>query len=312
MRPKTGGLTGPNGVKLLQSQAIHRADSLHLLNQHLTMTYMFITNQAELAAYAEQCGVNRLFVDMEYIGKQERQGHLNTHKAKHTVEDVRRVRTAIRQAELMVRVNPMHDGSELEINAVAQAGADVIMLPMFTAKDEVARFIALVDGRAKVCLLLETPQALVRIDDILSLREGIDEIHIGLNDLHLGMGLTFMFELLSGGIVDYAAEKIRRAGIRFGFGGIARVGEGEVTAELVLSEHVRLGSQMVILSRTFHQNAQTVAELQDRVNLGTELQKLNACLDSYQQLDSASLAQNRAKLKQAVNKVADRIAQHAS
>ena len=53
----------------------------------------------------------------------------------------------------------------------------------------------IVNKRVKTCLLLETSQALCRLDDILTL-EGIDEIHIGLNDLHLSMGLDFMFELL--------------------------------------------------------------------------------------------------------------------
>ena len=38
----------------------------------------------------------------------------------------------------------------------------------------------------------------------------------------------------------------------FGIGGIARVGEGMLPAELLLAEHVRLGSAAVILSRTFH------------------------------------------------------------
>ena len=39
------------------------------------------------------------------------------------------------------------------------------------------------------------------IDEVLS-NGGFDEIHIGLNDLHLSYGLTFMFELLSNGLVE--------------------------------------------------------------------------------------------------------------
>ena len=60
-----------------------------------------------------------------------------------------------------------------------------------------------------------------------------------------------MFECLSGGLVEYLTEKISKKGIKYGFGGIARIGEGELPAEKILKEHVRLGSQMVILSRTF-------------------------------------------------------------
>jgi hypothetical protein len=41
-------------------------------------------------------------------------------------------------------------------------------------------------------------------------------------------------------------------GLRFGFGGIARLDEGLLPGRDVLAEHLRLGSQGVILSRTFH------------------------------------------------------------
>ena len=47
----------------------------------------------------------------------------------------------------------------------------------------------LIDGRAYVSLLLETTQALVRIDEIVRV-EGVDEISIGLNDLHRALGLS--------------------------------------------------------------------------------------------------------------------------
>ena len=60
-----------------------------------------------------------------------------------------------------------------------------------------------------------------------------------------------MFECLSSGLVEYMAKKISKKGIKYGFGGIARMGEGELPAEKILKEHARLGSQMVILSRTF-------------------------------------------------------------
>ena len=241
------------------------------------MTLMMITNDVGIAAHAVASGVDRIFVDLETLGKEERQGHLDTHRAKHTPDDVRVLREALPGASLLARVNPLYAGSAGEIDAVIAAGADHVMLPMFTTADEVATFIDLVDGRAGTTLLLETPQALTRIDDILAHHAGIDEIHIGLNDLHLGMGLAFMFELLSGGVVEYLADKIRARGIRFGFGGIACVGEGAVPAELVIGEHVRLGSEMVILSRSFHQQARTVEELEDRLGPFGEVEKVRAC-----------------------------------
>ena len=105
-------------------------------------------------------------------------------------------------------------------------------------------------GRAKTCLLLETLAAIEVIDDILAI-PGIDFVHIGLNDLHIERGTTFMFEFLADGCVDHIAKKLRAAGITFGFGGMARIGGLVPPAERILAEHCRLGSTGVILSRSF-------------------------------------------------------------
>ena len=61
-----------------------------------------------------------------------------------------------------------------------------------------------------------------------------------------------MFEPLANGLVERVAAAARRQGLRFGFGGIARLDEGLLPGRDVLAEHLRLGSQAVILSRTFH------------------------------------------------------------
>lgn len=124
------------------------------------------------------------------------------------------------------------------------------MLPFFKTRHEVEMFVSLVDGRAQTCLLLETPEAVSEVDSIIRV-DGIDYVHVGLNDLHLGYGMKFMFELLANGTVDMLCTKFREKGVPFGFGGVARLGGGLLPAEYVLSEHYRLGSSMVILSRSF-------------------------------------------------------------
>lgn len=79
------------------------------------------------------------------------------------------------------------------------------MLPFFKTVEEVRQFISYVDGCAKVCLLVETPEAAFLLDEIVEL-EGINMIHIGFNDLHLAVCMNFMFELLSNGMVDKMAD----------------------------------------------------------------------------------------------------------
>jgi 2-keto-3-deoxy-L-rhamnonate aldolase RhmA len=222
----------------------------------MALTLMYITNNPAIAEIAEDAGVDRIWVDMEYIGKEERQGGMDTVKSRHTIADIRTIRPVVATAELLVRVNPIHDatdsylGTEEEVEQTIAAGADVIMLPMFRTKAEVERFLRAVNGRAKTVLLFETAEAVENIEDILSL-PGIDEVHIGLNDLHLAYKMKFMFELLCEGTVQHLCEKFRARGIKYGFGGIARVGLGMLPAEHIITEHYRLGSTAAILSRGF-------------------------------------------------------------
>ncbi len=211
---------------------------------------MLITGDTQLAAWAASAGVDRIFVDLESIGKDERQGHLDTLISRHSMEDVKRIRKATPGVELLVRLNPLFEGTESEINAALSNGAEVLMLPMFRTADEVRRFTGLVARRAGVIPLVETESAMLALGEIVKV-PGISEVYIGLNDLHLDLGMDFMFEPLSCGMVEAMAAIIKGAGLSFGFGGIARVGEGLLPGEMVLGEHLRLGSSSVILSRTF-------------------------------------------------------------
>ena len=222
----------------------------------MALTLMYITNNPITAQIAQEAGVDRIWIDMEYIGKDERQGGMDTVKNHHTIDDIKKMRPIVTNAELMVRVNPLHTatddyyGSEDEINQSIEAGADVIMLPMFKTADDVKRFVSYVDGRAKVQLLVETAEAAAKIDSILEV-PGVDEIHIGLNDLHLAMHKAFMFELICDDTVASLCKKMKAKGIKYGFGGIARVGYGMLPAEYIIAEHYHLGSTAAILSRGF-------------------------------------------------------------
>lgn len=222
----------------------------------MALKLMYITNRPEIAQIAETAGVDRIFVDLEYIGKFDRQGGMDTVQSHHTLDDIKRVSSAITDAELLVRVNPIHDAtdeyvsSEEEIFSVIENGANIIMLPFFKTVDEVNRFLKAVNGRAKTMLLLETPEAVEIVDDLVRI-EGIDFVHIGLNDLSLGYGMKFMFELLTDGTVERLCTKFREHNIPYGFGGIAALGKGMVPAEMIIKEHYRLGSTCAILSRSF-------------------------------------------------------------
>ena len=220
------------------------------------MKLMYITNRPEIAAIAEQTGVDRIFIDMEYIGKALRQGGMDTVQSRHTLQDIANIRSTLKTAELMVRCNPIHGktaeycDSQEEIEGILENGAQVIMLPYFKTPGEVEKFVRLVDGRAKTFPLMETREAAECADEILQV-DGIDEIYVGLNDMSLSYGYKFMFQLLANGTVDRLAEKFRAKGIPFGFGGLASLTGGMLPGAYVLKEHYRLGSSRVILARSF-------------------------------------------------------------
>ncbi len=237
-----------------KGETVKKANNLEAGKGNLKL--MYITNNPEIAQIAENAGVDRIFVDMEYIGKSDRQSGMDTVQSHHTEKDVKIISQAVKKAQVLVRVNPIHDATEAytsskqELDEVIENGANIVMLPYFKTKQEVEKFIELVGGRATTMLLLETKEAAESIDEILEVA-GIDEIHIGINDLSLCYGKKFMFELLADGTVEMLCDKFKEKGIPYGFGGIASLGQGALPAENVIAEHYRLGSTCAILSRSF-------------------------------------------------------------
>lgn len=225
----------------------------------MPLELIYITNNPVVAQIAESNDVDRIMVDLETLGKAERQKHLNSVKSNHSIDDIKAVAETLTKADMLVRINPWHANSLEEIESVISAGARSIMLPMWKKEEEVDAFLRTVNRRVRTTLLLETREAVECLDAVLE-HPLLDDIHIGLNDLHLSYGLTFMFELLSDGTVERLCEKCRAKGIPYGFGGIAKLGKGLVPAECVIMEHYRLGSSGAILSRTFC-NAEEIVDM---------------------------------------------------
>ncbi len=277
----------------------------------MPLKLMYITNRADVALIAQKNGVDRIFIDMEYIGKDLRQPG-DTVKSNHTINDVKNIRKVLDSSELLVRVNPITDknenfaGSEKEISDVIEAGADIIMLPMAKTIEEIEKFSSYVGKRAKTMLLLETPHAAEKIEEILK-AEVIDEVHIGLNDLHLAMGKKFMFELLTDGTVEKLCKIISSFGVPYGFGGIARIGYGTLPSEYVITEHYRLGSEAAILSRSFC-NANSIKNTEEiDVLFSDGMKKIRDFEKSLKGLTEKDFEINKEETKRLVDKICDSI-----
>lgn len=267
---------------------------------------MYITNNPQVALIAEKYGVDRIWIDLETLGKEERQKNMDTVKSSHTIEDISKIKPILSSADLLVRVNPWNAESPREIEEVISAGADMIMLPMWKDPETVRKFVEQVNGRTKTTLLLETKEAVECIDSVL---DGpiFDEIHIGLNDLHLSYGLDFMFELLANGTVEMLCDKFKKKGIPYGFGGIAKIGDGLLPAEKIIMEHYRLGSTRAILSRTFCDNAiiESVSEI-DRV-FKENMRELNSFVVELEKYEDEIFEDNKETVKVIVKEISNNI-----
>jgi hypothetical protein len=123
---------------------------------------------------------------------------------------------------------------------------------MVASPDEARRFVDLVAGRALVVLLVERREALDGLSALVEV-DGVDEVHIGLNDLALSLGLSNRWLALADDRLTEAGACVRAAGLRFGIGGIGRVDDDSlpVPSDLVYAEYARTGARAALLSRSF-------------------------------------------------------------
>ncbi len=210
------------------------------------------TADAAVARAADRAGVHRVGVDLERIGKAARQAGLGTWISPHSLGDLEHLGTVLSRAQLFARINPVHTGTPGEVERVLAAGARVVMVPMVQSQAEAAEAAAIVDGRAVTVALVETATGLSRLDEICGVA-GIDEVHIGLNDLALSLRLPSRWAVLAGTLLSDAAACVRQAGRPFGFGGIARPEDDTlpVPPDLVYAEYARTGATRALIARSF-------------------------------------------------------------
>ncbi len=273
----------------------------------MPLKMMYITNRPEIARIIERYTVDRIWVDLEARGKAIRQAGRNVVLSNHKMEDVSIIRNCISKAQLMVRVNSIYEDSKKEIDDVIDRGAELVMLPFFETVDEVKRFLEYVNGRAKTILLVETIGAEKNLDEIMEL-SGIDEVHIGLNDLHIQYRQKFMFELLANGKVEEICNKVRPYGILYGFGGIARLDEGMLPARHIIAEHYRMGSSMAILSRSFYDSwiSNDLEEIERAFKFGME--EIREYEQRLERESQSFFEENRKTVIEEVNSVLQKIA----
>tara|TARA_B100000787_G_C16198231_1_gene302634 strand:- start:6052 stop:6846 length:795 start_codon:yes stop_codon:yes gene_type:complete len=221
----------------------------------VSFEFLYITGSPEEAKFVDDRGVDFIFIDMEYIGKSERQPG-DSVKNRHTIQNISDIKKLCNPANLLVRVNPYGGHSKTEINEAISAGATHIMVPMIASIESIEAVNRIIDGRVFLVPLIETIFSLQNLELIID-RVIPEFVYFGLNDLHRELRLNFMFEILAMGLLEYPADICRKNNIKFGFGGVTKFDYGVLNSKFILNEHMRLGSSYVIISRDFTKNVKS-------------------------------------------------------
>jgi len=226
---------------------------------------LFTSDPAQARAAAEG-GAEAAVVDLESLGKAERQRGAGTDISGHTLADVRRVRDA--GVAVVCRIDGPHAGTPAQIDAVLAAGAGEILVPMVRTAAEVRAVLDHVAGRARVGIMVETPEAVEAAPELARL--AIARAYVGLNDLSLARRSQNLFAP----VIDGTVERLRRCfDVPFGFGGLTLPELGHpIPARLLLGEMVRLGCGFGFLRRSFARDAAGIgcAEGVRRIRAGAE------------------------------------------
>ena len=269
----------------------------------------YITNNILEAQIVDKLDIDWIFIDLETVGKKERQIGRNTVMSDHSISDVQKIKKVVNNTKILVRCNPIGTHSQKEIEEISNTfGVDMVMLPFFKTVNEVELFIELLDtSKVEPTLLIETTSAIDNLNDILKIYP-FKYVHIGLNDINIERNTSFMFEPYVDGLLERTVNILNDNNINFGIGGIGKIGSDLLpTPESIINEHTRLNSSGVILSRSFKGNFSEESkeffetELTEAVIKFRESEKYSKTLDENQLLENYDL------LKNDINKVVKNI-----
>lgn len=213
--------------------------------------YIAITNDINHALILQDCGIQQIMVDTENLGKMERQSGKGAVINFHKFEDVKILKEKLIATEVICRINGYHEDINLEIESAIKCGADILMLPMILDMNDLKKMVKFIDGRVPILPLIETSYSIFKLNEIIDLTKP-NQIHFGLNDLHICLGMKNLFEVfispLFESAVSYASKRVKLVGV----GGVGDpMLKQKVSPELLINEHKILGSSSVILSRSF-------------------------------------------------------------
>ena len=254
---------------------------------------LLFTKDVALARDAERAGVDGLIVDWETKGKNERQSGCDMEINADTPDDVARVAAAV-ALPVTVRINGLSDETADEIDLALACGARRLMLPMARSADDVEHFLAIVDGRARTIVQIETQDLVEDLDALAGL--AWDCAYIGLHDLMLSRRAASMWQAVTDGTVERVFRRLSDRHV--GFAGATVIGGGHpIRFTQILQELARLGARLTFLRRSLRR------EIQDR-DIAAEIAALRAAWHACQVRGPQAIESDRATLYAALKRLA--------
>ena len=233
-------------------------------------------------------GAAGVVVDWERRRKHRRQAGVDTEINADTPDDLAAVRAAT-SGRVLCRVNGWDRWTPGEIDLAVALGADEVLLPMVRRPEEVHGALQRADGRCGVGILVETTDAVRRVDELV--RFPLSRVYVGLNDLMIDRGGACLFTALVDGTVERVRQAAGAAGIAFGVAGLTVPEAGRpVPCRLLLGELARMGVDFTFLRRSFH------ADTAGRV-LAVEVPRIVGAAAAARRREPAQVTAERAELE---------------
>lgn len=192
-------------------------------------------------------GYSSFIVDLELMGKDLRQLGYDTEINRSSFEDIATLKSCGVNS-IWTRINCFGEHTAGEVEEAIARGSSSIILPMVRSTQEVDAVLGCVNGRAELCVMIETREGVEIARQIAGMP--VSSAYFGLNDFAISTGNRNIFAAVADGTVARTREHFKDR--RFGFGGLTHPGGGApVSSRAILRELERTGCSFTFLRRSF-------------------------------------------------------------
>lgn len=249
---------------------------------------------ADYASKLVAAGVDKIIVDWEdasarhNIGTAQRELRLR----RESLEEVASVAKRRKGAEISVRVSNELTKMVPEIEVALACGVNEIWIPMIRSTEEVIHVLNLLNGRAKLCVMIETKEALLLGSELTAL--GVEKAFIGLLDLKIDLANKHIFQPLVDGTIDGFRSAFEG---ELGVAGITLPSHGKPVPQIsLLAEMARLACEFGVGRNSFFNDI-------PEENMKFALDEIHKAFDKLGGRSEQEIIQDHARLVAQINSI---------